>query len=74
MLLRYSSINENLEKQSGGDAITMLGFEEIGSRTDLLIKMVSKVTLVSKTGEILVFKNINLEWLRYNSQNSKNVS
>ena len=74
MLLRYSSINENLEKQSGGDAITMLGFEEIGSRTDLLIKMVSKVTLVSKNGEILVFKNINLEWLRYNSQNSKNVS
>ena len=74
MLLRYSSINENLEKQSGGDAITMLGFEETGSRTDLLIKMVSKVTLVSKNGEILVFKNINLEWLRYNSQNSKNVS
>ena len=74
MLLRYSSINENLEKQSGGDAITMLAFEEIGSRTDLLIKMVSKVTLVSKNGEILVFKNINLEWLRYNSQNSKNAS
>ena len=74
MLLRYSSINENLEKESGGDAITMLAFQEIGSATDLIIKMVSKVTLVSKNGEILVFKNINLEWLRYNSQNSKNVS
>lgn len=74
MLLRYSSINENLEKESGGDAITMLAFQEIGSATDLIIKMVSKVTLVSKNGEILVFKNINLEWLRYNSQNSKNAS
>ena len=74
MLLRYSSINENLEKESGGDAITMLAFQEIGSATDLIIKMVSKVTLVSKNGEILVFKNINLDWLRYNSQNSKNAS
>lgn len=74
MLLRYSSINENLGKESGGDAITMLAFQEIGSGTDLIIKMVSKVTLVSKNGKILVFKNINLEWLRYNSQNSKNVS